>query len=123
MKKYLCLLFLTVLLTCLAMPVCATEEGSPPATTECTHAWSEGMPHLQPTCQSEGQLYYQCQLCGAGRYETIPPATTHQYSHWSKVDDTTHMCACIHCGVQQTAAHEWDGGYVSVPPAETQDPR
>lgn len=110
MKQFLYLLTILVLLPLLAVPVCATEEEAPPVVTECTHVWSEGMPHIQPTCQSEGQLYYQCQLCGAGRYETIPPVTTHQYSHWSKMDDSTHMCACIHCGIQQTAAHEWDSG-------------
>ncbi|MGN0447290.1 MAG: hypothetical protein ACI4GC_01940, partial [Acutalibacteraceae bacterium] len=91
--------------------VCSKTETS-------AHAWGDGVVTTPATCTTDGLRTYTCPDCNATKTETIN-ATGHNWSAWSKVDDTNHTRTCSVCSVTETAAHSFNAGVVTTDPTCT----
>lgn len=71
-------------------------------TEYASHTWDEGFDTGSGT-----EILYSCTECDAFYTEEIPHE--HQFSDWSKYDETQHVRTC-ECDNAEYAPHEWDAG-------------
>ncbi len=72
-----------------------------------SHTWNNGMVTTPATCKEEGVKTYTCTACKATKTENLDKTTTHKYSAWEKVDDTTHERVCSVCDKKETGNHSY----------------
>lgn len=99
-----------------------TQPTNPPTTAptqppECTdHTWNGGTVSTAATCKTEGTMLYTCTVCGKTKTETIAATGIHTYGSWQNADSANHKRVCTGCGLEETAAHAFDGGTVDKAP-------
>lgn len=79
------------------------------------HTWNDGTVTVAPTCTTGGTIAYSCTACAAAKTESVE-AKGHSFGAWQQVDGSSHKRACTVCGTEETQAHSWDGGRVTVQP-------
>ena len=82
-------------------------------TEKADHTWNSGTVTKQPSCKEAGEKEFTCSTCNATKTEPIAKLTTHSYSSWTKVNDTTHKRTCSVCQNTETAHHSWNSGTVT----------
>lgn len=80
------------------------------------HSWNSGTVTKRPTCKETGTKTFACTTCNASKTESVAKTSNHQYSSWTKVNDTTHKHTCSVCSKEETANHSWDSGKVTKQP-------
>ncbi len=81
------------------------------------HDFGEYKQTKAPTCTEKGEETAQCSRCEATDVKEIP-ALGHTFGDWINVDEKNHKHVCA-CGHEETAAHKWDTGKVTVEPTHT----
>ncbi len=76
-------------------------------TETASHTWNNGTVTTPATCKEEGVKTYACTACNVTKTEAIDKTTTHKYSAWKKVDDTTHERVCSVCDKKETGNHSY----------------
>ncbi len=79
------------------------------------HNWNSGTINKHPSCKETGERTYTCSTCNATKTEILSKTNDHNYSAWSKVNDTTHKRTCSVCQNVETANHNWDSGTITKP--------
>ncbi len=82
------------------------------------HSWNEGEVTQTPNCTEAGIKTYTCTVCSETKTEEIL-ATGHTYVGWEKIDADTHKKTCG-CGHEETEAHTWNEGIVTLEPTCTE---
>lgn len=82
------------------------------------HNWDDGKIIQKPDHKNEGEIKYTCEDCGATKTTEIDPEG-HDWSKWTKLDDTQHKRTCS-CGDVEYENHSWDSGVVTKQPTTTE---
>lgn len=77
------------------------------------HSWNSGTVTKRPTCKETGTKTFACTTCNASKTESVIKTSNHQYSSWTKANDTTHKRTCTACSKEETANHTWNSGSVT----------
>ena len=72
------------------------------------HTWNRGVVTKKATCKEEGEKTFTCTGCKATKIEKIEKTTTHTWSKWQKIDETTHKRACTVCEIEETGEHSYN---------------
>lgn len=73
---------------------------------------------VAPTCTEKGHKTYVCKNDASHTKTEESDALGHTFGDWIKVDAENHKHVCA-CGHEETAAHKWDTGKVTVEPTHT----
>ncbi|MCF0114675.1 MAG: cell wall-binding repeat-containing protein, partial [Erysipelotrichaceae bacterium] len=93
--------------------VCANDESH---IIKEDHSWNEGVITKDATCEEAGEMTYTCETCGTTKVETIE-AIDHDYSEWSKLDDSQHQKVCSNDETHIVKEdHSWDTGVITKEP-------
>jgi len=69
------------------------------------HIWSEEWTDDIPAdCTADGEKSHHCTVCDARNDITLIPALGHEWSGWTKTDDSTYQRTCAVCDVAETQA-------------------
>lgn len=116
MKRLTSLLLCLLLLTTLAVPVCAME-GNTEATipnTPCAHEWTL-TGETPATCTSAGVKSYACSLCPETKSEPVDKIP-HKFDALQKMDESKHLLVCSVCkAAGQESFHVWTDGDIIIP--------
>ena len=85
-------------------------------TESASHNWNAGAITKQPSCAATGIKTYTCSVCSGTKTETLAKTTNHTYGVATKVDDNSHSHRCTTCGNEETIAHIWDSGKITLAP-------
>lgn len=85
-------------------------------TESANHSYDAGVVTKQPTCAATGVKTYTCKTCGGTKTETLAKTSNHTYAKGIKVDDDRHKHSCTTCGKEETVAHVWDAGTITLAP-------
>ena len=79
------------------------------------HNWNSGTINKPASCKEAGEKTYTCTTCNDTKKETLSKTNDHNYSAWSKVNDTTHKRTCSVCQKEESANHSWNSGTITKP--------
>lgn len=86
-------------------------------TETASHSWDSSWFERMPTCGVEGEKTYQCSVCSATKFETVPKLTEHTWiGNWEYADGNSHKQTCTVCGKEDAASHNWGNSWISVIP-------
>ncbi len=90
--------------------ICGKEETA-------AHTWDEGKITTEPTCKDTGIKTYTCTACVETKTEVVPVTDKHTWGDWEKYNAEEHKHTCEVCGKEETAAHTWDEGELTLEPS------
>ena len=75
------------------------------------HTWDGGSIKKPATCLEEGEIIYTCTGCQYYRSETLELLTTHSWTKWQNMDETTHKRICTVCQIEEAGEHSYDSAW------------
>lgn len=98
-----------------------TSAGNDLHTGTCTacsqqisqpHTWNSGTTVKNATCQEPGEKSYTCTSCQQTKTEVTERLTTHNWTNWTRVDDTLHRRKCADCDIRENGEHSYKDVWV-----------